>query len=1049
MTRARSILVLPLALLAAQGAIPPRLGAQQPTLGAVVQGLRFRSIGPAVTGGRVHDVEALPGDASTIYVASATGGLWRSTNKGTTWTPIFDDQRVSSFGAVAIAPSNPRIIWVGTGEQENRQSSSWGDGVYRSTDGGDHWLHLGLDSTRQIARIVVHPANPEVAWVAAVGNLWRASPERGVYKTTDGGRSWRRVLYVDTLTGATDLVIDPRDPNTLYAATYQRLRSAWGFNGGGPGSGLWKSTDGGATWRPLTAGVPAGDKGRIGLAIAPTAPNVLYALVEHATESGTYRSADGGETWTRVSRTNPRPMYYSAIYVDPTNENRVWVLSDGLSLSEDGGRSFRQLPVAPTYDVGLKSDHHTMWIDPHDTRHFYLGGDGGLHESWDMGHTFTRINNFPIGQFYKVAVDMRTPYWIYGGLQDNHSWMGPSATRHWNGIVNEDWRQIGFGDGMFQAVDVSGAARAPGDAPTAAPRFVYSESQDGEITRVDANTGDIMAIKPRAPRGEKPYRFDWTSPFLVSSHPPGAGAPATLYLGGNRLFISHDGGSSWRRTPDLTRHVDRDSLRLMGVLGRDITLSKNDGESSFGEITTIAESPVDARVLWVGTDDGNLQLSRDGGDTWTNVVMNVPGLPRGTESSVGPFLSRVTASSAAPGMAFAAFDAHRDGDFAPHVYRTSDFGRTWLPIVSGLPADGTARVIAEYPGAPGVLLLGTEHALFISSDTGRTWTRWTSNLPTTRFDDIVVHPREKDIVLGTHGRGIWVLDDARVLAAWNADVARERVHLFPVRPATLLQYWKDFSFRGQAAYAGENPPEGALLTYWLAGSDTAARITITDARGRLVRTLQVPATAGTLQRVNWDLRHEPPPATHEGEADARPTLPPLPHDIGPRGPLVSPGTYTATLEAQGARSTQRVLVRGDPLMPQLTAAEQRGREDFLLRLLAMQRQVRDLAARVAKLRGGLVARRDSLGPTAESTVREDYRIRIDSVTALEQRIATGRAPVRALRTEIDDLANALNGGGARPGTLHGPTRTQRDLLTELQAALQRANGEVERQEGGR
>src|SRR5574341_2545767 len=741
-------------VLATLAIAPPLAVAQQAPLSAgLLQELRFREIGPAVTGGRIHDVEALPNDPSTIYVATASGGLWKTTNRGTTWTPIFDSQPVSTFGDVAIAPSNPNVVWAGTGEQNNRQSTSWGNGVYRSTDAGTTWTHLGLVETRHIGKVVVDHANPDVAYVAALGNLWKPNPERGVFKTTDGGRTWTRVLYVDTLTGAVDLVVDPADPNTLYAATYQRLRRAWGFSGGGPGSGIHKTTDGGRTWRRLSGGLPGGDIGRIGLAIAATNPRVLNATVEHRGQGGTYRSTDGGATWRKVNNLNPRPMYYSEIFIDPRDENRVYVLGTQSYVSEDGGANLRQLPTAPTYDVGVHADHHALWIDPNNPKHFLLGGDGGLYQTWDRGATYDKLNNFAIGQFYDIGLDMREPYYVYGGLQDNHSWMGPSATRHWEGILNDDWREIGFGDGMYQQVD-----------PTS-HRYVYSDASDGGFTRVDAETGDILDIVPAPPQGEVEYRWDWDAPILVSRHDP-----RTVYLGGNRLFISHDRGVSWERTADLTRQINRDTLRLMGVPGTESMLSKNDGESTFGEITTIAESPLDSRILWVGTDDGNVQVSRDGGRTWTDVSGNARGVRSGT------YVSRVAASGAGPGVAYVTFDAHRDGDFAPYVFRTEDFGRTWASRALGLPS-GSVKAIAEDQINRSLVFLGTEHALWASNDAGGTWVPLMPNLPTTLYADIEIHPRANDLVLGTHGRRIWVLDDLAPLAEWSAATAAAP-HLF-------------------------------------------------------------------------------------------------------------------------------------------------------------------------------------------------------------------------------------------------------------------------------
>src|SRR5262245_5789001 len=523
--------------------------------------LHFRSIGPAVMGGRIQAVEVDPRDPFTIYIGAAAGGIWKTTNKGTTWAPIFDGQPDNTFGDIAIFAGDPKIVWAGTGEQNNRQSSSWGGGVYRSTDAGETWTFLGLHDTRAIARVVLDPGDPNIAYVAAAGNLWAGNKERGVYKTTDAGRTWTQVLYVDTFTGATDLVMHPRDAKVLYAATYQRLRKAYGYNGGGPGSAIYKSTDAGATWKKLETGIPAGDKGRIGLAIAQSNPNVLIATIEHATAGGTYRTEDGSATWKRMSATNPRPMYYSKPTIDPNNDKRVWLPGTYIVKSEDGGTTFEEEATSPTYDVGLKTDHHVIRVDPANSSHIYVVGDGGLHESFDMGKTYIRLNNIPVAQVYRIAVDNRDPYWIYLGLQDNHSFGVPSATHHWLGILNQDWVEIGFSDGTGKAVDVADW------------RKVYSSSSNGNLSLVDPMTGDAMGINPRPPAGEPNYRYDWDAPILASRQTSG-----TVYLGGNRLFISKDFGSTWTRTKDLTRSINRDTMEMMGVLNRDIKLSRNDGE---------------------------------------------------------------------------------------------------------------------------------------------------------------------------------------------------------------------------------------------------------------------------------------------------------------------------------------------------------------------------------------------------------------------------------------------------------------------------------------
>ncbi|MBT8337527.1 MAG: hypothetical protein KJO11_13050 [Gemmatimonadetes bacterium] len=926
---------------------------------------RPREIGPAVTGGRIHDVTADPSNPSVLYVATASGGLWKSTTRGQTWTAPTDDWPVSTFGDVALAPSNTDIVYAGTGEQNNRQSTSWGNGVYRSDDGGATWRHRGLAQTRHIGKIEGHPADPDVASVAALGNLWAPSEDRGVYRTRDGGATWDRVLFVDASTGAVDLVMDPTNPAVLYAATYQRQRRAWGFNGGGPGSGIHKTTDGGDSWIELTNGLPQGDKGRIGLALAASEPSILNALIETDDDetTGTYRSEDGGATWRRVNELNIRPMYYSEIFIDPTDPNRVYTMATSSHRSEDGGRTFTEIAVRPTYDVGVHADQHALWIDPIDPAHLYMGGDAGLHESYDYGATWRKINNFAVSQFYAIGVDVAEPYRVYGGLQDNHSFVGPSETRRWAGIVNDDWQQVGFGDGMFWAGN-------PFD-----PDIAYGTSNGGNYFRLNTRTGDMVDISPEPPAGEE-YRFDWTSPLIASRHDA-----HTVYAAGNRLFISRDRGSSWTRSEDLTRQIDRDTLESMGVTGAATTISRNDGTSSFGEAVALAESPLDPSVLWIGFDDGNLQVTRDGGRTFSEVSGNVEGVGDGT------YVSRVVPSTRGAGVAYAAFDAHRDGDFAPYLFRTDDFGETWQPAHAGLPS-GSILSMVEHPDNADVLFVGTEHHLFVSTDAGASWARM-PNLPTTAYDDLIVHPREKDLVIGTHGRGIWILDDTEALAEWTAEAASADVHLFSIPDGTVFVYWKDTSYRGDAEYAGENPRDGTEITYRLGDGGGDATLTVTNAAGAVVQVLEVPSEAGT-HRINWDLRWD-----MDDEADrwAPHTAPRLARSITPRGFLVAPGTYTLTLDARGTLASRTVRVHADPLVPTLTIDDYADREAFLL-------EVRDLMRR---LNAGV----------------------------------PGMAPAttRRLLQDISGVFGAMNGGGVRPGTIHPPTRTQRDIVSAVRAAV--------------
>jgi photosystem II stability/assembly factor-like uncharacterized protein len=1022
--------------LAAASAVALLLSATALRAQSPFDGLRFRSIGPAVMGGRLHDVEVDPKDPSTIYLAAAGGGLWKTTNHGILWTPIFDDTGENSFGDVAISPVDSKIVWAGTGEQNNRQSSTWGGGVYRSTDAGATWKFVGLRETGSIARVLPHPTDPNVAYIAAAGNLWKPTNDRGVYRTTDAGTTWTKVLAVDSVTGANELIMDPRNPQVLFASTYSRLRSSFGFNGGGAGSGIWKSTDGGTTWARLENGIPAGDKGRIGMSLALSKPDVMIATVEHATQSGTYRSEDAGATWKRLSGTNPRPMYFSHPTIDPTNDQRVWMMGVQPSKSENGGTTFEPMPNSPTYDLGLKDDHHALWIDPTNSRHVLLGGDGGLHESWDLGYTYARLNNFAVGQFYRIAVDDRDPYWIYGGMQDAHSWMGPSATSHWLGILNQDWQQIGFSDGTGQAIDLKGA------------RYVYSTSSSGNITRVDVVTGDRWDIQPVAPSGES-YRFDWTAPVLASRHKSG-----TVYLGANKLLTSRDYGSTWTASVDLTKSVNRDTLAMAGTKNSDIRLSRNDGETNFSEITTVAESPLDGKVLWVGVDDGNVQVSRDGGKTWMEVGKNISGVPALS------FVDRVVASGASLGAAYVTFENHRMGDFTPYIFKTTDFGATWTRVTEGLPNGNPVRSIAEFPGAPNVLLAGTERFLYYTLDSGAHWTQLKSNLPPTRYDDIVIHPRTKDIVLGTHGRSIWVLDDATPLVAWaqsasaatpSTAAATMKPRLFPVRQATLTLYRADVSTAAHAFYASENPAEGATFTYYLPTAVDTVRFTVTNASGRVVRTFTAPANAGVMQRVNWDLRWPAPaggfggfggggeeggggpPAPPAGAggmtraaagAGRRPALPIPAHDIGARGFHVAPGTFTVSMIAGVDTVQQTFSVRGDPTSD-VTLKEHQAREAFLVAATELS----------AKLTAATTAFRAKL---QSATGADQQRLQ-----AVAQQL--GLAPAAGGRggrggrggpgAGLQGAISGYYGSGVRQSTMKGPTGTHLQQLAAAKQAL--------------
>jgi photosystem II stability/assembly factor-like uncharacterized protein len=986
--------------------------------------LAWRAIGPAVMGGRIDDVAVDERNPTTMYVGAASGGVWKTSNAGTTWTPIFDHEGVASIGDIALSASNPDLVWVGTGEPNNRQSSSFGDGVYKSIDGGRSWTHMGLRDTQHIGRVVIDPLDPDVVYVAALGHLWGPNKERGVFKTTDGGHTWTNVKFIDQDTGFVDMVMDPNNRQVVYAAAYQRRRAPWGFNGGGPGGGIYKTADGGRTWNKLTHGLPEGIVGRIGLAIWRRDPRVLYATVEHREHGGTYRSDDAGATWRKMSDINPRPMYYSKIHIDPTSDRRIYVLGASLFVSDDGGRTFAD-PVSgraganqamsPTYDLGVHGDHHALWIDPRDPKHLILGNDGGLYFSYDGSITWDKVNNIPLGQFYGIGVDMAVPYNIYGGLQDTPSFCGPSATRHYLGILNDDWVQINTGDGMYAQAD-------PSD-----PDQIYTESQDGALSRFHRPTGDRKPIRPAAPPGEPPYRFNWTSPLVISPHDP-----KTLYFGGSRVFRSTDRGDTWTAGPDVTRAEDRNAFAIMGVKPGPEMLARNDGVGAWGTVTTLAESPVQAGVLWAGTDDGLVQLSRDSGRTWTNVTERLPGPPRKGR------ISRVEPSHREASTVYVSVDRHQDDDFAPYLLVSRDFGQTWKVLSGGLPAVGWINVVKEHPANPSLLFAGTEVGLFVSVNGGTDWTRFTAGFPTVPVDDLVIHPRDNDLVVGTHGRSIYVLDDLTPLSGLTSDVAALELHLFPPRPATVLQRWKHESYSAQRLFIGPNPPAGALLTYHLkAKGKERAAISIRDASGAVVRELDGSADAG-FNRVGWDLRSAAPPVLS-----------------GQRGPFVVPGTYTAVVRANGGEAKTTVRVDPDPAFP-LSDAERTLRFRFLTDTLVLQADLARATEAIRGVRDQLTALQAQFkGQAAPAAAVGDAVARLlKSLADLQSRLGGGgqggggeeggSGGGGGLRGRVNGLFSELDGSGIHQGTLSGPTASQRQRLEAARKEVQTLQTDIDR-----
>jgi photosystem II stability/assembly factor-like uncharacterized protein len=753
--------------------------------------LVFRNIGPATPSGRVDDLAVLESNPAIFYVAGATSGVWKTVNAGTTFTPVFDDQPVASIGDIAIGPTDPNLVWAGTGENNNRQSSSWGDGVYKSTDGGRTWRNMGLRTSKQIARIIVDPMDFNVVYVAALGDLWAAGGERGVFKTTDGGLNWQRVLFVDDDTGATELVMDPGNNKVLYAATYQRRRQQWGMNGGGPGSAIWKSTDGGATWAKLENGIPAGPKGRIGMDIWRANPNVLYAQVQHETESGVYRTDDAGATWRKMSSENPRPMYFSQIRIDPQTDSRIYVLGVSLHISDDAGRTWRQNGAQ-----NIHVDHHAMWINPHNPHHIIIGNDGGVSISHDRSATWVWMNNLPFGQPYHVTFDMQVPYHVCAGLQDNNTWCGPSAVRTNSGIHNDDWYVISGGDGFQPLMD-------PND-----PRVVYGTSQDGRMSRIDRETNERKTVRPEPPDTQAGgYRWNWDTPMMLSPHDS-----SIFYVAANHLFRSTDRGQTWGRplSPDLTTNPDRTTLSIMNVPDKDIRIAKHDGVTNFGTLVSIAESPVKAGIYWTGSDDGVVSVSPNGGQNWTNVSTKISGVPKWT------YVSKIAPSRFAEGTAYVTFDGHRGGDYNSYAFVTTDFGGTFQSIVGNLPKGEVIRTITEDLKNPDVLYLGTETGLFVTLDRGKQWIRVRGNLPTVPIYEITLHPRDNDMLLATHGRAIWILDDLTAFQQWTR-TETTATHAFEPAPATAFNAANDQmkGFEGDRIFLGRNPDLGTTLFYRL------------------------------------------------------------------------------------------------------------------------------------------------------------------------------------------------------------------------------------------
>jgi photosystem II stability/assembly factor-like uncharacterized protein len=853
----------------------------------------WRHLGPAAFGGRIDDIEAVADDPRIIFVGAASGGVFRSMNNGVTWEPVLDRYaNTLSVGDIAIAPSDRNVVWAGMGEPNSRQSSTWGDGVYRSLDGGTTWQHMGLRDTQTIGRIVIDPRDPNTVFVAALGHLWGPNEQRGLYRTKDGGKTWQKVLGVDDNTGAVDVAID-RDGRTLFAATYQRRRRAFGFAGSGPGSGLWRSLDGGDTWERLTAtnGLPTGDMGRIGIALAASEPGVAYAVIE-SRNGGVFRSNDRGRTWTRQSATNQRASYYSQIRVDPNDANRVWLLATSIFSSVDGGKTFI---VDSASQTGVHPDHHALWIDPRDSRHMMLGNDGGFYATYDRAQHWQFVDNLPISQFYDIAVDTRDPYWIYGGAQDNGQWALPSRTFSRGGMTNADVMNTGYADGFQAAVDQRD------------PRLIYTESQQGRLYLVDTRTREERWLTPYPADAKERYRFNWNTPLLAVPHDS-----SLFYIGAQRLLQTRDRGDTWQTaSPDLTTNpADWRRMPLGAGFSARESLSRDDGITNYGTITTIGTTSKAPGTVYIGTDDGQVQMTTDAGAHWTNITSRF-------RLSAPRWVGKVLPSRVDGRVAYVTFDGHNDDDLTPYVFRSADGGATWTSIAGDLPAGLVVRTIEEHPRNLNLLFLGTEFGLYLTFDGGRHWARAGGNMPPVRVDRVILNDATNDLLVATHGRGIIVLDDVSALEAAGTTVARGDVRLLPPRSAAPAYEWRDLPWPAPNAFVAPNPPVGTYLTYVVGeramppaapGADTSrgraastARIQILGADGRLVRELTGPGTEGA-HRVLWDLRSAMPFLPAAADSGYYGTY---------RGPFVLAGRYTAKLTLGDKEQSQQFEVRAD------------------------------------------------------------------------------------------------------------------------------------------
>lgn len=839
--------------------------------------LKWREVGTAATSGRITRFAVHPADSRVIYAATASGGLWKTVNGGTTWESIFENQSTVSMGDVTLDPNNPETVWVGTGEQNSVRSSQYGDGVYRSNNGGKTWQHMGLEASRHIGRILVHPKNADIIYVAALGSLWGPNEERGLYRSKDGGKTWKILLRPSKFTGVVDVQMHPENPDIIYASTFQRERRLWSMIGGGEEGGLWRSNDGGDTWSRVGNGFPTSAVGRVGMTFCPSDPATMYAAAV-GPDGGTFRSTDGGQSWERRNAKVQTHWFYGELVCDPTNTERVYLPLTPLLRSEDGGKTFVNI-----IEGQVHGDNHTLWINPKDADHLMVGNDGGVYISRDRGKRWSWQANLPLMQLYSVSADMQEPFYnVYGGTQDNGSWSGPTGTRFDDGIANEDWTFLSSGDGFYAAAD-------PTD-----PNIVYSQSQYGVLYRSNRKSQTQKQIQPWQPQqGEFPaYRWNWSAPLVISPHDP-----KTLYFGANVVFRSRDRGDNWERiSPDLTRQLSRDDLPLQGKVQPPSAIDLHASTALYGNVHALTESSLRRGLLVAGTDDGLIQVSRDDGRTWKKTA-KFPGVPDMMK------VAMVAWSSTREGTLFAVFDGHQDNDFRPHAVRSDDFGVTWKNITADLPAFGPTKSIVTHPRNGELLFAGTDFGVYFSRDGGGHWLALRSGLPTNSVQGILVHPRENDLVIGTHGRGFWVLDQLNLIEALTPEVVSGHSYLPALRRATQVRdVERGRDNFGHSYFTTKNPPRGAIIDYWIGDPAVGqpVKIEVFDSSGTMIREIAGSKAARGAQRLVWDLRFEPPPG--DSESSWRKL----------HGRFVVPGVYQVRLTVGDKVQTRPLEVRLDP-----------------------------------------------------------------------------------------------------------------------------------------